>query len=421
MKTSDAPLAGRVTRRSLLRAGAAACAGAIGWPLFSDASGVGHAACPPISVPGQLDELLTLDEVRKAGANLEKTAIKGLDLSEFPASYWKEAHIETTFFLGCRFRDRKTEDLLLDRGAIVFPRFEGLAYDPYRRNLYSVPELMEKLPPAGVRRDLVIYEEYLRKGRLAPNIIEALARRIHDDSMDDALERLLRQIDPFSVVGIMGGSAVARSDPWYRTIAETARLLTLDGRIVVTGGGPGAMEAAGLGAYLSSYDTHALDTALRILAQVPTYSGNVEPWIETGLKVRAQYPKGGDNLSMPTWFYGSQPTNVFATWIAKYFDNSIREGQIVQTPKAGIVFAPGSAGTRQEIFMDAVLDQYSTTGVITPMVFLGKRQYQIDAPIFEVLQRTANGKYKDRLFITDEPSKVVAFLRSHTSTGCPDA
>ncbi len=50
----------------------------------------------------------------------------------------------------------------------------------------------------------------------------------------------------------MGGHAVARDDPAY---AQTARLAWRLGStlVVATGGGPGAMEAANLGAYLSGH------------------------------------------------------------------------------------------------------------------------------------------------------------------------
>jgi predicted Rossmann-fold nucleotide-binding protein len=48
----------------------------------------------------------------------------------------------------------------------------------------------------------------------------------------------------------MGGHATTRSSPEYRNIVHLARLLARSGFLVMTGGGPGAMEAANLGAYL---------------------------------------------------------------------------------------------------------------------------------------------------------------------------
>ena len=53
----------------------------------------------------------------------------------------------------------------------------------------------------------------------------------------------------------------------------------------------------------------------------------------------------GPSLAVPTWFYGHEPSNLFASHIAKYFSNSIREDTLLAVALYGIVFAPGSAGT----------------------------------------------------------------------------
>ena len=59
----------------------------------------------------------------------------------------------------------------------------------------------------------------------------------------------------------MGGHALLRTDSTYRAAVELGARLTEAGRTVLTGGGPGAMEAANLGAYLSPWPD-ALDEAL---------------------------------------------------------------------------------------------------------------------------------------------------------------
>ncbi len=59
----------------------------------------------------------------------------------------------------------------------------------------------------------------------------------------------------------MGGHALLRTDASYRAAVELGARLTGAGRTVLTGGGPGAMEAANLGAYLSPWPD-ALDEAL---------------------------------------------------------------------------------------------------------------------------------------------------------------
>ena len=69
------------------------------------------------------------------------------------------------------------------------------------------------------------------------------------------------------------------------------------------------------------------------------------------------------SLGIPTWFYGHEPPNVFATAIAKYFRNATREAILLQVCDAGIVFLPGAGGTVQEIFQDACENYYADAGV----------------------------------------------------------
>jgi predicted Rossmann-fold nucleotide-binding protein len=229
--------------------------------------------------------------------------------------------------------------------------------------------------------------------------------------MDDGLEQLTNEIAVTDMVCITGGFFQDRTDPWFRKTAEVARLLSNNKKVVVTGGGPGIMEAANLGAYLSVYDASALDTALAILARAPKWT---DPnWLDCSLEVKARFPKGGRSVGIPTWFYGFEPTNLFASDIAKYFDNNIREGILMSIAKGGAVFAPGSAGARQEIFMVATQNHFGSSGFFYPMVLFGTDHYQVETHVFQLLQEVANDNYKDLLYSTDDPADVVQFIRDH--------
>ena len=56
----------------------------------------------------------------------------------------------------------------------------------------------------------------------------------------------LRRIEP--AVSIFGGSRVRRNSPHYRKAVTVSQALARDGFSIITGGGPGIMEAANLGA-----------------------------------------------------------------------------------------------------------------------------------------------------------------------------
>src|SRR5215212_2290434 len=124
-----------------------------------------------------------------------------------------------------------------------------LPYDPFRTTLYTREELMAGWPEETL--DARIERHVLEHGFRAPPAVEALAQRLHDRAIDVALSELLCADPRRRVVGIMGGATTRRDDPWFRAAAELARALACAGYLVASGGGPGTMEAANLGAFLA--------------------------------------------------------------------------------------------------------------------------------------------------------------------------
>ena len=119
-----------------------------------------------------------------------------------------------------------------------------------------------------------------------------------------------------------------------------------------------------------------------------------------------------DSLGIPTWLYGHEPATPFATHIAKFFDNSIRENNILTLPFGGVVYTPGSAGTIQEIFQDAVQNHYLSFGFPSPMIFLDSKFWTNEVPLYPLLQKMMKkGKYKNlSLTLTDDFEEVIQKL-----------
>ncbi|MEM9664190.1 MAG: hypothetical protein AAF970_04595 [Bacteroidota bacterium] len=347
--------------------------------------------------------------------SLAGTVCQGLDLRQ-QTDRLAGVPVHGAFFLGCRFAPAGLQ-AVTEGGAVVFPDLPDLPYRPYRSRLYAASELMDGYVRGkdgsfyDDTADSAIYRHYqAHKNNGAPPIIEALAQRLHDHAIDDALHDFLRHHP--KVVGIMGGHAMRRGAAPYRAVAQMGQLLTQRGYLVATGGGPGAMEAGNLGAWFAEASPDALDAAIDQLAEAPHYRD--ARYLDAAYAVRDQYPEGGTSLAIPTWFYGHEPTNLFASHVAKYFANSLREDGLLAIATHGVVYAPGSAGTIQEVFMDAAQNHYVTFEVVSPMVFFGTTYWTKTKPVYPLVQTLAADKpYADALALTDDPEEAVAFIEAH--------
>jgi predicted Rossmann-fold nucleotide-binding protein len=355
-------------------------------------------------------ELDSLAALTRSNGQLGHAVVQGLDLRKLDVD-WHEVKMEGTVFLGCRFPEGVDVCELVEKGALVFPGFGNLPFDPYRPRLYCRAELMEGWTASHDGSvDKRIYDYFVKAGRHRPDVLDALAQRLHDHAVEDAMYDLLEgrtdRGGKKKVVGVMGGHGTPRTDPYYWKVARIAQQLTREGYFVATGGGPGIMEAANLGAYLADASEKELEGALMTLGHAEVYTDR--GYMEAAQEVLDLFPHGHPSLAVPTWFYGHEPSNLFSVHIAKYFSNSLREDGLLTIANHGIVFAPGSAGTTQEVFQDATQNHYQTYGVVSPMIFLGKEHYGEQTGIFDCLSRQAAGKpYAEALLLTNSGEKTV--------------
>ena len=292
-------------------------------------------------------------------------------------------------------------------------------YDCTRETLYSSQSLYDgyRVGEPDSYRDSYdgrVYQHYINAGKgYEADEIEQVMRVLHDSAISCAMRTFLSYIPRCSVVGIMGGHSLARTSEDYVQVARIARRLTENGALMISGGGPGAMEATHLGAWMAGRTDAEFDEAVSVMSYAPTYSD--DGWLDTQFEVMERFPQTTyKSLGLPTWLYGHEPPTPLATHIAKFFDNSIREDAILTIAYGGLVFAPGSAGTLQEMFQDAVQNHYLSLGISSPMVFFGKKFWTEEVPVYTLMQfLMKNGHYKNlRLSISDDSDEIVAILEA---------
>eukprot|EP01105_Mastigella_eilhardi_P021219 TRINITY_DN511_c0_g1_i2.p1 TRINITY_DN511_c0_g1~~TRINITY_DN511_c0_g1_i2.p1 ORF type:complete len:1977 (-),score=536.88 TRINITY_DN511_c0_g1_i2:556-6486(-) len=302
-----------------------------------------------------------------------------------------------------------TEQDLIRQGAIIIkPKLsvqEG--FDPIRKSLYTVEDL-EKL-------DQQIYKFVQRKEHTQ---LERLAGYIHDGLVLD----LLRQATAGRlIVGVMGGHSMSRLSPIYAEVAHLCWHLARAGYTIISGGGPGAMESANLGAYMHKYGEEELEKAIAMLCVGNEGFEHEYDNVRVADEVRKTFASTGEmSLGVPTWLYGHEPFNRFASQQAKFLSNAVREDILVNICNCGIIYTEGSAGTRTEIAQYVVPNCYSHEqgdDFSKPMIFF--KNFWIENTVYQSLLAVAQREdavcnkadgYSKRIYWESEGDKVFKII-----------
>lgn len=304
------------------------------------------------------------------------------------------------------------------------------------RLLFSPIDLFDGFDPdvEGSYRETFDFRTY-QATRRPSSSTERIAWAEQDQRITEGRDHFLGER---RCVAIMGGHKVGRESATYRTIARLARELARADTVVSSGGGPGAMEATHLGAMLASRADDALNDAIALLTEASTFpssmtsivrrDGSVDDDLVRSLH-RWQAPAfrllgalGSplhESLSIPTWFYGHEPPTPFATHIAKYVSNALREDGLLAIARHGVVYAPGGAGTLQEVFQDAAQNAYRTQRWFSPMCFLDlpfagvEKFWTTHYPIERFLRPLFGDADYDRyVLVTPDPAEIGNFLQN---------
>lgn len=367
----------------------------------------------------EIESLAALDLALDRRIPLGRLRLQDLDLRRHERQLLSRTDLTGLVVLGGRLSPR-LEAHLRSHGALIFPADPHSPVNPYRSTLYQPTELYAGLSELGYDRtpDALAYH-WARDTAVNRDVFVTLLRAIHDDSVTDALVEFLGDRP---VVGVMGGHAVERGSEPYADAARLGHALARAGMVVATGGGPGVMEAANLGAFC--HDSALLAESLVQLRSVPSFRPDIRPWAEQGLAVRdtivaARSSIGGadsplHSVGIPTWFYGHEPPNMFCDGIAKYFSNAIREDGLLARCTAGLVVLEGAAGTVQEVFQAATRLYYALEQTALPgMVLVGRDHWTRTVPVWQVLQAMGEGRSMAlAIHLVDSVEDVLPLLRS---------
>src|SRR5689334_7425477 len=178
-------------------------------------------------------------------------------------------------------------------------------------------------------------------------------------------------------ISIFGSARSKPDDPDYKAAQETAALLAAEGYAVITGGGPGIMEAANRGAFEAG-----------------------------GLSI-------GCNIELPF----EQRPNAYQTRSLKFKYFFVRKMMFVKYSLGFIIF-PGGFGTFDELFEALTLIQTKKIRNF-PVVLFGKDYWSglLDWLRAAVLPGGKIGDADMRMFhITDSPQEVIDILNRSQSS-----
>ncbi len=177
-------------------------------------------------------------------------------------------------------------------------------------------------------------------------------------------------------VSIFGSARMLPDNPYYKLTIDVAEHIAKKGFAVITGGGPGLMEAANKGAQMANGKSCGLGVDL-------PFEADLNPFIDRKYKL-----------------------------IFRYF--FVRKVMFIRYAQ-GYVFMPGGYGTLDELFEALTLIQTNKIHPF-PIYLMGSEYWKglIDWIYSKVLEeKCVDEKDLKLMFITDDPAEVANGIERH--------
>lgn len=175
-------------------------------------------------------------------------------------------------------------------------------------------------------------------------------------------------------VTVLGTKSVLPGSPYYRAAYEVGQLLAKQKLAVVTGGGPGIMEAANKGAWES----------------------------------------GGESIGINMRLRGRQRMNSYLTRSIDFVFPFVRK-LIITSPSRAFIFFPGGFGTLHQLFELLTLMETGKMAPV-PLLLYGRLFWQ---PLLEFIHQTLRLEFRtigaldeDLLRVVDSPAEAMRYIKS---------
>ncbi len=187
--------------------------------------------------------------------------------------------------------------------------------------------------------------------------------------------QFLADFNDIKTVSVFGSAEIKEDDPWYKKAQEFGELLAKNGYGVVTGGGPGIMEAANRGAFEGGGESIGLNI------QLP-YEQRINPWVKKAIGFH--------------YFFSRKVMLSYAAQAYVYF--------------------PGGFGTSDELLELATLLQTKKISGKIPIILVGKDFW---SPLLTWMKEywvlkyhTASDEDINILRIVDTPEEALEIVKT---------